>query len=70
MRIFADRNEPITFLFILSVGLLDISNYGIKKIFTKLLKSTESFAIIYTKLTIAPFPVGLGTILNQKSPMR
>nr|DAG95933.1 MAG TPA: hypothetical protein [Herelleviridae sp.] len=34
------------------------------------MKSAEPFAIIYTKLTIAPFPVGLGTILNQKSPMR
>nr|DAF87506.1 MAG TPA: hypothetical protein [Siphoviridae sp. ctnPP24] len=34
------------------------------------MKSAESFAIIYTKLTIAPFPVGLGAILNQKTPMR
>nr|DAF87507.1 MAG TPA: hypothetical protein [Siphoviridae sp. ctnPP24] len=31
MRIFADHNKPITFLFILSIGLLDISDYGIKK---------------------------------------
>lgn len=31
MRIFADRNKPITFLFILSIGFLKLSDYGIKK---------------------------------------